>query len=315
MRSSGTPQEHLPRPLWKRVPRRLLLRWLLRRADAVLASGRPARRALTRYLGVPEERIVDYQFVVDLDWPDRVRADAEARALAKRWRRAVGCGQGGTVFLMSGTIDFGKKAQDVGLEAFARACRRTDRPMGLLIAGTAPASRVHEEAALREAVTRYGLSERVALLGWLEPHEMSAAYLAADALLHPAHYDPFPLVVVEAMAWGLPVVGTRTSGSVEERVQDGVNGFPVEPGDVEGMAQAMVELADPECLERMSQEARRTAEQWPMERAVGIFLNLHDELVACLEGSAAGEATSSGAPRTGGEAGDVSRPASSDATC
>ncbi len=274
-----TPQEHLPRPLWKRIPRKIFLRWLLRRADAVMASGRPARRALTGHLGVPEDRIVDYQFVVDLEWPDRVRADRAAQALARRWRQAIGCERGGTVFLMSGTIDLGKKAQDVGLEAFARACELARQPMGLLVAGAAPASRAHEEATLREAIERRGLSDRVELLGWLEPHEMASAYLAADVLLHPAHYDPFPLAVIEAMAWGLPVVGTRTSGSVEERVRDGVNGFAVEPGDVEAMAAAMAGLADPRRLEQMSREARRTAERWPMQRAIGIFLDLHDRFV------------------------------------
>ncbi len=274
-----TPQEHLARPPLKRMLRKAFLRSWVPRVDAILASGRPARRALREHFDVPDERIVDYQFVVDLDWPDRVRADAAARERAARWRERVGCAEDGVVFLVSGTIDLATKGQDVAVRAFARAASRSRTRIGLLMAGAAPRHLAHEERALQRLVSELGVGDRVAMLGWLEPEEMAAAYLACDVLLHPSRRDAFPLAVIEAMAWGRPVVGTSVAGSVEERVRHGRNGFVVPPDDVEATAEAMVEVARAETLRRLSSEARRTAEQWPMERAVGIFVALHDRLV------------------------------------
>ncbi len=274
-----SPQESAHRPLLKRVLRRAFLKSWVPSVDAVVVASRQAARMLQEHYGVSEDRIVECQLVVDLNWPARMRCRPEVRRRATAWRERIGCAGEGVVFLMSGTIDFSIKAQDVALEAFARAVERSETRLGLLVAGSAPRERVHEEAALRRMIHVLGLGDRVAMLGWLEPNEMASAYLACDVLFHPSHYDRFPLAVVEAMAWGRPVVGTSTSGSVEERVRHGENGFVVPPGDVEAMARALVMAAEPDALTRLSAEARRTAEQWPMERAVETFLQVHDRLV------------------------------------
>jgi glycosyltransferase involved in cell wall biosynthesis len=59
-------------------------------------------------------------------------------------------------------------------------------------------------------------------------------------LLHPANYDPFPLIILEPMSWSKPIIGTIISGSVEERVENGINGFTVPSGNVEAIVQAML---------------------------------------------------------------------------
>lgn len=263
---ADTPQEHLHRPFPKRQLRRIFLRWLLRQVDATFGSGRPAARAL-RSMGAPDESIVDLQFMADTERPQRVRQDPKVIERAARLRESVGVDEDGVVFLMSGTIDFKKKAQDVGLRAFARMQARAPRKVGLLVAGAGP-----ELPLLEQELARLGLESRVRLLGWQEPDDMDAAYQASDVLLHPAHYDPFPLVVIEAMIWGCPVIGTATSGSVEERVVNGESGFVVNPGDVEGMAAAMLRVVEsPELLTRMRENARRAAEAWPIARGVEII--------------------------------------------
>jgi glycosyltransferase involved in cell wall biosynthesis len=260
-----TPQEHLKRPIWKRVPRRIFLRWLLRNVDVIFASGRPARRTLTA-MGAAPERIVDLQFSVDLERPLQAPQQNEFQQRVQVMRSSVGCSPVGVVFGMSGTIDLPKKAQDVGLRAFAECRKRTSVPLGLLIAGDGPGL-----PHLRLLAEEMKVTQCVRFLGWQEPQDMEVFYSAIDVLLHPANFDPFPLVVVEAMAWSKPVIGTITSGSVEEKVQDGVNGFAVPPGNVDRMAAAMLRFVDDaDLLRSASRAARQTVEAWPLERLVNV---------------------------------------------
>jgi glycosyltransferase involved in cell wall biosynthesis len=260
-----TPQEHLHRPWWKRGPRKAFLRWLLRNVDATFGSGEPARRVLLE-MGAPPESIVDLQYVVDLGRPAAARARNETVARARELRARVGCGERGTVFIMSGQIELSKKAQDIGLEAFVRASHAAREPVGVLIAGTGP-----DEQVLKGVADRLGIRQNVQFLGWQEADEMDAVYLAGDALFHPANYDPFPLVVMESMSFGRCVVGTSTSGSVEQRVEDGVNGYVVNPGDIDSIASGLSKIVDdPEHRELLKRAARETAETWPISRAVEI---------------------------------------------
>jgi glycosyltransferase involved in cell wall biosynthesis len=268
-----TPQEHLHRPIYKRVPRAALLRTLLARVDAIFGSGEPARRVLIE-MGANPDAIIDLQFLVDLTRPARAASDPAQAARAELLRRSVGC-EPGCVFLMAGTLDLEKKGQDLGLRAFAIARREVEVPIGLLIAGAGSG-----EPALKQLARRLGVERSVRFLGWQEPDEMEAVYLACDALVHPAHYDPFPLVVIEAMSFGRPVIGSDRCGSVEERVRDGLNGYAFRAGHVSELVEALKRLSnDPEHLTSLKREARETAETWPMERGVAIVRKALEALV------------------------------------
>jgi len=82
----------------------------------------------------------------------------------------------------------------------------------------------------------------------------------ADVLLHPTFYDPFPLVTLEALACGTPVVTTERNGAVDHLGRDGPIGVVAEPGDVEELARHAAALirAAPRA------EARRIAERFPL---------------------------------------------------
>jgi 1,4-alpha-glucan branching enzyme len=230
-------------------------------------------------MGAPPESIVDLQFLVDLERPTAARSRPNAVARVNDLRQRVGCSEG-TVFVMSGQIDLIKKAQDVGIRAFARVMKAASEPVGLLIAGIGPG-----EEELKQLAQNLGVTDSVAFLGWQEADEMDSVYMAADALLHPANYDPFPLVVMEAMSFGRAVVGSRTSGSVEERVQDGVNGYSFPAGDEEAIAEAMKKLVDdPERKEALQRAARVTAETWPISRGVNVVRETMNRLLAAESG-------------------------------
>jgi len=79
-----------------------------------------------------------------------------------------------------------------------------------------------------------------------------------DLFVQPSLWEGLPLALLKAMGAGLPVVGTRVSGSLEA-VEDGVNGRLVAPGDPQALAQAILELArHPEERRRLGDAARST---------------------------------------------------------
>lgn len=262
---TDTPQEHLKRPLLKRIPRAIFLQWLLSKVDVIFGSGQPAKRALMA-MGAKPEKIIDLQFSVDLERPAKAIQNCKTNKSSLSLRRSVGCEHTGLVFGMSGTIDLSKKAQDIGLRAFAQCCRVSTIPLGLLIAGSGS-----DLSKLQLLTRELGITDRVMFLGWQEPDDMDAFYMATDVLLHPANYDPFPLVVIEAMSWSKPVIGTNTSGTVEEKVENGINGFSVDPGDIDQMSAAMMRfIQDTSLLMSARNAARKTADTWPMSRLVHV---------------------------------------------
>ncbi|MGW6229390.1 glycosyltransferase family 4 protein [Cellulosimicrobium cellulans] len=159
---------------------------------------------------------------------DRYRPPtAEARADA---RRGLGLTDATTHLLFLGH-EYERKGLPVALDALARL---GDDVHLSVVGGTA--SMV---AALRDDVASRGLGERVHLHGALEdPRPVLAA---ADALVLPSAYESFGLVVLEALASGVPVVATPV-GCVPDVVVDGVTGHVV-AGDAEQVAAAVRDLA------------------------------------------------------------------------
>jgi UDP-glucose:(heptosyl)LPS alpha-1,3-glucosyltransferase len=90
------------------------------------------------------------------------------------------------------------------------------------------------------------------------------ALRAADVLLHPTHHDPFPLVVLEALACGTPVVTTERNGVLDHVGRDGPVRAVADPKDVAGMARHASSLL----REAPREEARRRAEAFPLAESL-----------------------------------------------
>ena len=82
----------------------------------------------------------------------------------------------------------------------------------------------------------------------------------ADAFALPSYVEGLPISLLEAMALGVPCVSTRVN-AIPEALEDGVNGFLVDPGDSDGLAEAIIKLKrDPELAVRLSSKAAETVE-------------------------------------------------------
>ena len=141
-----------------------------------------------------------------------------------------------------------KKGFDVLIAALARL-RDQGLPLDAEIAGEGG-----ERAKLEGLIAQLGLGDRVRLVGWRG--DVSAFLATGDVFAFPSHQEGFPLVLLEAMAVGLPVASAAIPGPVE-MIADGVDGVLVPPGDPAVLAQALAGLiAAPEKSRALGVAAR-----------------------------------------------------------
>jgi glycosyltransferase involved in cell wall biosynthesis len=133
------------------------------------------------------------------------------------------------------------------------------------------------EPAYRRLAADLGIAGRVTFAGRLAGAELAAAYRRARVLAHPAHFDNFPTVIVEAMATGRPVVATRV-GAIPRQVADGERGLLYQAGDVAALTGALRAVLTDDALARRlgGAGARFVADRlsWPVQsdKTVEVYL-------------------------------------------
>jgi glycosyltransferase involved in cell wall biosynthesis len=192
--------------------RRLLRRALLPRADAVLVNGRSGARYV-RELGARADRVITVPYTSTL----RDVATAEAPA---RWEACR-------------LLYVGQLIERKGIVPFVAAVGRWGRrhpgeQVMVQLVGDGPEAARLARVPLPENVT-------VRTSDSLPYQQIAKAYQQASLFVLPTLADEWGLVVNEAMAAGLPVLGSVYSQAVEELVQDGVNGWVFRPDDPEAI--------------------------------------------------------------------------------
>jgi len=134
-----------------------------------------------------------------------------------------------------------QKAFEIAVQAVA-SLRSAHPGVRLDIAGEGS-----ERRRLTRVIQEQGLADSVALLG--ERRDVMELMRRADVLVHPARWEGFGLVLLEAMSAGLPIVASGV-GAVPEIVEDGVTGILVPPDDPQALANALSRLIDEPALGR-----------------------------------------------------------------
>ncbi|MCJ7709167.1 MAG: glycosyltransferase, partial [Anaerolineales bacterium] len=113
---------------------------------------------------------------------------------------------------------------------------------------------------LAALAVRLGISENVLFLGQISEQDLQRLYREAAVYCYPAPEEDFGMGVIEAMAWGVPVVAWNHAGPTVT-VTDGESGYLAEPFKIDSYAQAMTRLLlDPERRARMGKAARERVE-------------------------------------------------------
>jgi glycosyltransferase involved in cell wall biosynthesis len=127
-----------------------------------------------------------------------------------------------------------EKGQSVAIEATALVVQR-GRPVTLRLVGDGP-----DRDLLTEEIAERGLGDAVVLVGSLLPAEVAAELRAADLLCVSSFAEGLPMVIMEAMAVGVPVVAPRIAG-ISELVTDGETGWTYPAGRADLLADAIQE--------------------------------------------------------------------------
>jgi glycosyltransferase involved in cell wall biosynthesis len=198
------------------APARALARWMFSLPRACIVLGPQSAEFVTGALRVPPERVVSVSNGVP---PPR-------RARRRRERD-------GLELLFVGNLSARKGLPEL-LQAMAQPVLAT-LPITLTLAGGG------DLPGWRARADRLGLGERVRFCGWTDGAKLAGLMASADALVLPSHDEGLPLVILEALAQGLPVVCTPV-GEIAACLQDGRHALFVPPGDAVALARALARL-------------------------------------------------------------------------
>jgi glycosyltransferase involved in cell wall biosynthesis len=167
------------------------------------------------------------------------------------------------------------KAIDVAIRAFAQL-RRKHPDHRFVIAGDGP-----EMASLQTLTVELQLQDSVVFLGLRPNDAIPALMVGCELLVLPSKSESFPLVLLEAMAAGRPIVATRVGG-VPDAVVDGQCAILVPPEDPELLAGAMATLLDDAAMRQKFGEfgRRRAQEMFSMERIGDQYVAIYRRSVA-----------------------------------
>lgn len=216
--------------------KRRVLRWVVRSCDAMMPMGRLGQEYFEKY-GADPARCFWVPYEPDYD----IFASADPASI-ESFRVEHGLASGRRHLLFGGRLVPVKRV-DLLIDAFARIAGQRDC-WDLVIAG---AGILHDELKTR---VPDALADRVRWLGFLEVDPMRVAYQVADVVVLPSDYEPWALVINEAMAAGRPVVASDVVGAAWDMVKDRESGRLFRAGDVVALTEALLDVTDDEQYER-----------------------------------------------------------------
>lgn len=161
------------------------------------------------------------------------------------------------------------------LKAFAALLKEVPQAV-LWLAGSGP-----QGPALASLCAQLGVSERVKFLGFLDHPTLARHYAACDVFVLPSLVETQGLVVMEAMWFGRPVIVTRAIVSADELVEQGVNGFIVDPDSVDDLTRRLASLAgDPGMRAAQGAASRARASAYRPEPVVDATEMAYREVLA-----------------------------------
>jgi len=248
---------------------RLLERWLATKTTKLIAVSPQVRDDLVALGVAPAEKFVVIRLGIELE--ERVSASPAARTEA---RRLLGVPDDAFVVGWIGRMTGVKNTDDV--LAATKLLRDRGVDGWLLMVGDGP-----DRERIERRAHELGIVKRCLFLGYQE--DVAPWYQAFDAMILPSVNEGTPVSAIESLAAGRPVVATRVGG-VPDVVEEGEDGFLVEPGDAAALADRLAKLAgDPELRERMGDYGRaRVPQRYAVDRLVDDVDRLYRELLAAL---------------------------------
>jgi len=253
--------------MWKSTVKKILWPRLFRLADQVIVPSSGARDLILS-LGLPGDRITLTPYSVDNDWWMQRSAAVDRSAVRAAW----GASAADAVILFCAKLQTWKRPGDL-LRAFAEA--KLSGAL-LVIAGEGPL-----RAELESQAAALSIAARVRFLGFVNQSQLPAVYTSADLMVLPSDYEPFAVVVNEAMCCGCPVAASNSVGAARDLVAPVRKEFVFPCGDIGALAALLKDaLADRVFLASLRRAAVVHMRTWSPERNIATTFEAIETAVA-----------------------------------
>lgn len=244
--------------------------FLARRAARTTVLNENVKRIFAEN-GVPAEKLVHVPNGVDVERFSRIEP-ADCRAV----RETYSLSDEGPVVFFAGTV-MPRKGVAQLVEAVGDVVSEGHRGLQLVIAGETDLDEAYLNR-VRSLISEAGIGDNVTFTGYLHDSELLPLYRTSDIFVLPSFEEGFGMVVSEAMAAGTPVVASDISG-IRQQIAHEETGFLVEPGDVDGLADAIRELVEnPAQRRRMGERSERWAQQFSWETVTDQYVSVYADV-------------------------------------
>jgi glycosyltransferase involved in cell wall biosynthesis len=240
---------------WKSTLKKIIWPRLFRLADQVIVPS-SGSLDLMHSLGIPVDHVTLTPYSVDNDWWMKKASQVDHVAVRESW----GAAPETAVILFCAKLQAWKRPLDL-LRAFTGA--KLSNAL-LVFAGEGPLRLQLESEALSSGIAPY-----VRFLGFINQSQLPAVYGSADLMVLPSDYEPFAVVVNEAMCCGCPVVASDRVGAARDLVAPVAPEFIFPCGDVDALSTILKDaLADRIRLQALARSALAHIHTWSPERNI-----------------------------------------------
>jgi glycosyltransferase involved in cell wall biosynthesis len=133
---------------------------------------------------------------------------------------------------------------------------------------------------IKRFIKTNSLEQNVEIVGWVSPNKLISLYCESHIFVLPSYYEGLPMVLIEAMACGLPVVSTKVGG-IPEIIEEGVNGFLVTPGDRKALFEKLLILSKDLklCLRMGENNASKIKKEYDISTYSRKLKQIYDNLI------------------------------------
>lgn len=227
---------------------RLSRSYIVKRAAAFIASSTASKEAQIAYGAAPEKCFLSY-LTVDIQKYLAKKDSYHARQL----------------------IYVGSLIQRKGLDLLLPALAQTSEDIRLVIVGEG-----QEKPLLEQQMKKLNLTERVEFKGYVEGEALRRLYMESDAFILPTREDCFGLVLLEAMCASLPVISSKYADGARDLIEEGKNGYIVDPEDTDAFAKTIERLFTEGNLAEMGSYSYQKAQEFS-------FSNVAEGCIAAMK--------------------------------
>jgi glycosyltransferase involved in cell wall biosynthesis len=239
------------------------LGYCVKRANAVAVEGKVQARDISGKYGVPEDRFIYIPDGVEIDVIDGYLSRNELS------REELNLSDADIVL-----VNVNRLTRNKGVIHLIDALRILNNELNvkLILIGSGP-----EEGIIKRRIGELGLEDKVVHFKNIPDETKFQLISLADISVTPTLFEGLPIVILEAMTCGKPVVASNVT-EVPQVVKHGINGFLVPPRDSVAIARAILEIYDKNLIEAMGRESRKIAEEYDWKKIARIVVETYERL-------------------------------------